>query len=53
MDGARGVRGRNTSEELLVILEFMHFSRICKFEANDQNYKNKVQIDGIKVRIAI
>lgn len=47
------MRGRDSSEELLVILEFMHFSRFCKFEENSMDYKNKVQIEGVKVRIAI
>ena len=42
-----------TSPGYLEILEFTHFARIFKFDTDEDNFKNKVHFDRIKVTIAL
>lgn len=51
--GASRVRSRNTSQRFLVILEFTHFASFYNFNMNGDDFKNKEQINEIKVRVAI
>ncbi|MCM1991372.1 hypothetical protein [Oceanirhabdus seepicola] len=44
---------RNTTERYLVILEFTHFTSFFNFSTKGDNFKNKEQINGVKVRIGI
>ena len=42
-----------TSPGYVEILEFTHFARLFKFDTDEDNFKNKVHFDRIKVTIAL
>ncbi|MCM1991364.1 hypothetical protein [Oceanirhabdus seepicola] len=48
-----GMCNRNTTLRYLVILEFMHFTSFFNFSTNGDDFKNKEQINGVKVRAGI
>ncbi len=47
---ACGVRSRNTSGRRVIILEAMHFARHFTLTADGEDFRNKKQIEGVKVR---
>ena len=50
---ACGMRNRNTSGRYLVIVEFTHFTSFYAFNTNDDDFKKKEVIQGVKVRVCI
>ncbi|MDQ0479063.1 hypothetical protein [Hathewaya limosa] len=51
--GACGDGSRTTSQRYLIILEFMHFTSFFNFNTKGDDFKNKEQINGVKVRVGI
>jgi len=47
------VRGRNTTGRRVIILEFMHFARHFTFTVDGEDFRNKKQIEGVKVFVAV
>lgn len=48
-----GERSRTTSQRYLIILEFMHFTSFFNFNTKGDDFKNKEEINGVKVRVGI
>ena len=44
------MRSRNTSGRRVIILEAMHFARHFTLTADGEDFRNKKQIEGVKVR---
>ena len=44
---------RNTTQRYLVIIEFMHYTSFVNFSTKGNDFKNKEQINGVKVKIGI
>lgn len=47
------MRGRNTKERFLVVIEFTYVTSFSNFNTNGNDFKNKDIIEGVKVRVAI
>lgn len=48
-----GDRSRTTSQRYLIIFEFMYSTSFFNFNTNSDDFKNKEQINGVKVRVGI
>ncbi len=50
---ARGVRGKNTKEEIVEILVFKRPARFFSFSADGDDFRNKEQINELEICIAV